>query len=102
MVGIFVDGVVVKFMGSEIFCLCNQYIDEVMIVINDEICVVIKDIFDDICVIVEFVGVMLIVVICKYVNEYNIFGQKLGGILCGVNINFYMLCYVLEWCELGE
>lgn len=37
-------------------------------VINDEICGVIKDIFDDICVIVEFVGVLLVVVICKYVK----------------------------------
>ena len=101
-VGIFADGVAVKLMGSETFRLCNQYIDEVMTVTNDEICAAIKDIFDDTRVIAEPAGAMSIAAIRKYVNEHNISGQKLGGILCGANTNFHTLRYVSERCELGE
>ena len=101
-VGIFADGVAVKLMGSETFRLCNQYIDEVMTVTNDEICAAIKDIFDDTRVIAEPAGAMSIAAIRKYVNEHNISGQKLGGILCGANTNFHTLRYVSERCDLGE
>lgn len=101
-VGIFADGVAVKLMGSETFRLCNQYIDEVMTVTNDEICAAIKDIFDDTRVIAEPAGAMSIAAIRKYVNEHNITGKKLGGILCGANTNFHTLRYVSERCELGE
>lgn len=101
-VGIFADGVAVRLMGSETFRLCQSYIDDVMTVNNDEICAAIKDIFDDTRVIAEPAGALSVAAIRKYVNQHNVTGLNLGGILCGANINFHTLRYVSERCELGE
>lgn len=101
-VGIFADGVAVRRIGDESFRLCQQFIDEVITVNSDEICAAIKDIFDDTRVIAEPAGALSVAAIRKYVRENNIKGQKLGGVLCGANINFHTLRYVSERCELGE
>jgi threonine dehydratase len=101
-VGIFADGVAVKTMGVETFRLCQQYVDEVMTVSNDEICAAIKDIFDDTRVIAEPAGALSIAAIRKYCQTHKVTGQHFGGILCGANINFHTLRYVSERCELGE
>jgi len=101
-VGIFADGVAVKVMGQETFRLCNRLIDETMTVTNDEICGAIKDIFDDTRVIAEPAGALSVAAIRKYAKQHDLTGKKLGGILCGANINFHTLRYVSERCELGE
>lgn len=101
-VGIFADGVAVKTIGAEPFRLCQQYVDEVMTVTNDEICTAIKDIFDDTRVIAEPAGALSVAAIRKYCRENNIKNKRLTGILCGANINFHTLRYVSERCELGE
>ncbi len=101
-VGIFADGVAVKTIGEEPFRLCQQYVDEVITVNTDEICAAIKDIFDDTRVIAEPAGALSIAGIRKYLSTHDLQGKKLGGILCGANINFHTLRYVSERCELGE
>ena len=101
-VGIFADGVAVKRIGKEPFRLCQQYIDDLITVNSDEICAAIKDIFDDTRVIAEPAGALSIAAIRKYAQQHNLQGRKLGGILCGANINFHTLRYVSERCELGE
>lgn len=101
-VGIFADGVAVRRIGEEPFRLCQQFVDEVITVNSDEICAAIKDIFDDTRVIAEPAGALSVAGIRKYVREKGIKDQKLGGILCGANINFHTLRYVSERCELGE
>src|SRR5690606_17267123 len=68
----------------------------------DEICAAIKDIFDDTRVIAEPAGALSVAGIRKYVQQHGLQGQKLGGILCGANINFHTLRYVSERGELGE
>ncbi len=101
-VGIFADGVAVKTIGTETFRLCQQYVDEVITVSNDEICAAIKDIFDDTRVIAEPAGALSIAGIRKYCQTHKVTGHHFGGILCGANINFHTLRYVSERCELGE
>ncbi|WP_018982251.1 threonine ammonia-lyase, biosynthetic [Salinimonas chungwhensis] len=101
-VGIFADGVAVKTMGQETFRLCNEYVDEIITVSNDEICGAIKDIFDDTRVIAEPAGALSVAAIRKYVKAHGITGKNIGGILCGANINFHTLRYVSERCELAE
>ena len=101
-VGIFADGVAVKTIGTEPFRLCQSYVDEVITVTSDEICAAIKDIFDDTRVIAEPAGALSIAGIRKYLQDNDLQGKKLGGILCGANINFHTLRYVSERCELGE
>ena len=38
----------------------------------------------------------------KYVQQHQVSGKSIAGILCGANINFHTLRYVSERCELGE
>lgn len=101
-VGIFADGVAVKIIGEEPFNLCQQFVDEVITVSNDEICTAIKDIFDDTRVIAEPAGALSIAAIRKYCREHETKNKNLAGVLCGANINFHTLRYVSERCELGE
>lgn len=101
-VGIFADGVAVKRIGEEPFRLCQQYIDDVIVVNSDEICAAIKDIFDDTRVIAEPAGALSIAAIRKFVRQNPGGGRQFAGILCGANINFHTLRYVSERCELGE
>lgn len=101
-VGIFADGVAVRIIGEEPFRICQNYIDEVITVTSDEICAAIKDIFDDTRVIAEPAGALSIAGIRKYLQDNPLQGKKLGGVLCGANINFHTLRYVSERCELGE
>lgn len=101
-VGIFADGVAVKTIGTEPFRLCQQFLDDVITVTNDEICTAIKDIFDDTRVIAEPAGALSVAAIRKYCRENDVKNKRLTGILCGANINFHTLRYVSERCELGE
>lgn len=101
-VGIFADGVAVKIIGQETFRICQQYVDDVITVSNDELCTAIKDIFDDTRVIAEPAGALSVAAIRKYCQQHELKDKKLAGILCGANINFHTLRYVSERCELGE
>ena len=90
-VGIFADGVAVKTIGTETFRLCQQYVDEVITVNNDELCTAIKDIFDDTRVIAEPAGALSVAAMRKYAKQNEVTGKVFGGVLCGANINFHTL-----------
>lgn len=45
-VGLFSEGTAVRVIGEETFRVCNELVDEMILVSNDEICAAIKDIFD--------------------------------------------------------
>ena len=68
-VGIFADGVAVRQVGEETFRLCRQYVDEMVIVSNDEICAAIKDIFEDRRSILEPAGALAYAGLKNYVGE---------------------------------
>ena len=82
--------------------MCQQVVDEVVTVTNDEICAAIKDIFDDTRVIAEPAGALSVAAMRKYAKQHNLTNKRFAGILCGANINFHTLRYVSERCELGE
>ena len=46
-VGLFADGTAVKLVGEETFRVCQEYLDEVILVDTDAICAAIKDVFED-------------------------------------------------------
>lgn len=101
-VGLFADGVAVKRIGDETFRLCQQYIDEVVLVDNDEICAAMKDIFENVRAIAEPSGALSLAGLKKYVAEHQIQGANLACVLSGANLNFHTLRYVSERCEIGE
>jgi threonine dehydratase len=101
-VGIFADGVAVRQVGEETFRLARQYVDEMLIVTNDEICAAIKDIFEDTRSILEPAGALAVAGLKRYVERERATGLTLVAIASGANMNFDRLRHVAERAELGE
>ncbi|MDQ6989516.1 MAG: threonine ammonia-lyase, biosynthetic [Mariprofundaceae bacterium] len=101
-VGIFADGVAVKKVGRHTLAMCQQYVDEVILVDTDEICAAMKDIYDESRAIVEPAGALAVAGLKRYVQREKLAGQRLIAINSGANMNFDRLRHVAERAELGE
>ena len=101
-VGLFADGVAVKLVGEETFRLCNELVDEIILVNNDEICAAIKDVFEDTRSILEPAGALAIAGAKSYVEREKVKERTFVAIASGANMNFDRLRYVAERAELGE
>jgi threonine dehydratase len=101
-VGLFADGAAVKQVGVHTFELCQQYVDEMIVVSNDEICAAIKDVFEDTRSILEPAGALATAGIKAYAEREGIQNKTLVGIASGANMNFDRLRFVAERAEVGE
>lgn len=101
-VGIFADGVAVRQVGAETFRLVQQFVDEIVLVSNDEICGAIKDIFEDTRSITEPAGALALAGLKKYVERERLRERTLIAIASGANMNFDRLRHVSERAEIGE
>ena len=101
-VGLFADGAAVKLVGEEPFRLCQQYVDEMVLVNTDAICAAIKDVFEDTRSILEPAGALAIAGAKEYVERHKIKGKTLVAVASGANMNFNRLRHVAERAELGE
>ena len=101
-VGIFADGVAVRQVGAETFKLCKQYVDEIIVVSNDEICAAIKELFEDRRSILEPAGALSYAGLKRYVERTRIGGKHLIAVASGANVNFDRLRYVSERADIGE
>jgi threonine dehydratase len=101
-VGLFADGVAVREVGEETFRLCQQYVDEILLVSTDDICAAIKDVFEDTRSILEPAGALAIAAAKSYVERERLEGETLIAIACGANMNFDRLRFVAERAEVGE
>lgn len=101
-VGLFADGVAVRQVGEETFRLCQQYVDEIILVDTDAVCAAIKDVFEDTRSIMEPAGALAIAAAKAYVEREQIQDQTLVAVACGANMNFDRLRFVAERAELGE
>jgi threonine dehydratase len=101
-VGIFADGVAVKQVGAETFRLCQQLVDEVILVDTDAMCAAIKDVFEDTRSILEPSGALSIAGAKLYAKREGVTGATFVAVASGANMNFDRLKYVAEQAELGE
>jgi len=101
-VGLFADGVAVKEVGAETFRLCQEYVDEIMLVDTDATCAAIKDVFEDTRSILEPAGALSIAAAKYYAEREQIQGKTLVAVACGANMNFDRLRFVAERAEFGE
>ncbi len=101
-VGLFADGVAVRQVGEETFRLCQQYLDDIILVGTDDTCAAIKDVFEDTRSILEPAGALAIAGAKAYVERTGITHQTLVAVACGANMNFDRLRFVAERAELGE
>ena len=101
-VGLFADGAAVKQVGEHTFALCQEYVDELILVDNDAICAAIKDVFEDTRSILEPAGALAVAGMKEYINRNNLHGKTMVGIASGANMNFDRLRFVAERAEIGE
>jgi threonine dehydratase len=101
-VGLFADGVAVREVGEETFRLCQQYVDEILLVNTDDTCAAIKDVFEDTRSILEPAGALAIAGVKAYIEREGIENETLIAVACGANMNFDRLRFVSERAELGE
>jgi len=101
-VGLFADGAAVKQVGEHTFALCQQYVDEMIVVDNDAICAAIKDVFEDTRSILEPAGALATAGIKEYAKRNQLRDETLIGIASGANMNFDRLRFIAERAEVGE
>ncbi|MFW5440080.1 MAG: threonine ammonia-lyase, biosynthetic, partial [Methylophilaceae bacterium] len=101
-VSLFADGAAVKQVGEHTFKLCQQTVDEMIVVDNDAICAAIKDVFEDTRSILEPAGALATAGIKAYVEHKGIKNKTIIGIASGANMNFDRLRFVAERAEIGE
>jgi threonine dehydratase len=101
-VGLFADGAAVKQVGEHTFALCQQYVDEMILVDNDAICAAIKDVFEDTRSILEPAGALAVAGAKEYAKRHQLKSKTLVGIASGANMNFDRLRFVAERAEIGE
>lgn len=101
-VGLFADGAAVKQVGEHTFKLCQQFVDEMIVVDNDAICAAIKDVFEDTRSILEPAGALATAGLKEYAKRNQLTGKTLIGIASGANMNFDRLRFIAERAEIGE
>lgn len=101
-VGLFADGAAVKQVGEYTFELCQQYVDEMIIVDNDAICAAIKDVFEDTRSILEPAGALALAGLKLYAERESLHDATLVAVASGANMNFDRLRFVAERAEIGE
>jgi threonine dehydratase len=101
-VGLFADGVAVKSVGVETFRLCQELVDDMVVVDTDAICAAIKDVFEDTRSILEPAGALSIAGAKAYVAREKLHDTTLVAVASGANMNFERLRHVSERAELGE
>jgi threonine dehydratase len=101
-VGIFADGVAVRRVGDETFRICQQVVDDMILVSTDEICAAIKDIFEDSRVVLEPAGALAVAGLKRYLELTPQKGRTFVTLNCGANVNFDRLRHIAERAEIGE
>lgn len=101
--GLFSDGTSVRLVGKEPFRLCQKYVDDFVLVTNDEICAAIKDAFDDTRSILEPAGALGLAGLKKYLGTNpQLKNGVFVAVTSGANINFHQLRFVAERARVGE
>jgi len=89
-------------VGEETFRLCQQWVDDIILVDNDAICAAIKDVFEDTRSILEPAGALSVAGVKAYVAQHALRDATLVAVASGANMNFDRLRHVSERAELGE
>ncbi len=100
-VGIFADGVAVKQVGRFTLPLCQRYLDDMLLVSQDEICAAIQDGFNETRTLFEPAGALAIAGLKRLLRRG---GHKPGAhvvIASGANISLSRLGYIAERAEVG-
>jgi len=102
-VGIFADGVAVKQVGKLPFKLTKRYVDDILLVSNDEICSAIKNIFEETRSVVEPAGALGVAGAKKYWETNYLNKSECSVAICsGSNLAFERLQFIAERTLIGS
>lgn len=101
-VSLFSDGTAVKEVGVTTLELCDDVLDDIVLVSTDEICAAISDIYFDSRNVVEPAGALSLAGLKKMSKQEDWQHQTLIAIACGANMNFNRLRFVSERAEVGR
>ena len=79
----FVDGASVKRVGEISFKFCKEYLDDIILINEGEICHTLIDLYNNEHIEVELAGAMSVSALNKYSNK--IIGKNVACIICGAN-----------------
>jgi len=105
--GHFVDGAAVRQIGPEVFRVCNELVDDIVTVSNDEICAAVRDCFDDTRAMLEPAGAISVAGVKKYLAAAPLGADGSKGNYIAVssdasNIEFGILRFIAERASIGE
>jgi len=103
----FVDGASVRDIGSEVFRLCDELVDDVITVTNDEICAAVCDCFEDTRAMLEPAGAMSVAGLKKWlgrqpVGEDGSKGNYVAILSDASNVEFDLLRFIADRAAIGE
>lgn len=101
-VSLFSDGTAVKEVGSLTMPLCDQVLDEIVVVSTDEICAAISDVYFDTRNVVEPAGALSLAGLKKKVSLEGWTDKTLIAVACGANMNFNRLRFISERADVGR
>jgi threonine dehydratase len=100
-VGIFHDGVAVRRVGTETFCVARRCVDEMVLATTDQTCAAIQAIFEDTRSIAEPAGAIAVAGMRAWAERNGARGLNLVTVNSGANVNFDRLRHVAERADLG-
>ena len=102
-VDVFCDGTAVRKVGDNTYPFCDDLLDEIVTVTNDEVCHAIRRLWESIRVIPEPSGAMGLAAIMKDYAEGKIKkGEKVLTIICGANMDFAQLSNISRRAGIGS
>ncbi|MFQ3587182.1 MAG: threonine ammonia-lyase, biosynthetic [Fimbriimonadaceae bacterium] len=101
-IGMLADGVAVKQVGEETFRIARDWVDDIVVVSNDEICGAVKEVFEDRRAVLEPAGALAYAGLKRWAAQSRTTDRELVAIACGANLNFDRLRYIAERAQVGE
>jgi len=105
--GHFVDGAAVREIGPEVFRVCNELVDDLVTVSNDEICAAVRDCFEDTRAMLEPAGAISVAGLKKYLAARPAKADGSKGNFIAIssdasNIEFDILRFIADRASIGE
>eukprot|EP00310_Coccolithus_braarudii_P023334 CAMPEP_0183334500 /NCGR_PEP_ID=MMETSP0164_2-20130417/3092_1 /TAXON_ID=221442 /ORGANISM="Coccolithus pelagicus ssp braarudi, Strain PLY182g" /LENGTH=564 /DNA_ID=CAMNT_0025503653 /DNA_START=170 /DNA_END=1864 /DNA_ORIENTATION=+ len=101
----FVDGAAVTQIGPEVFRLCDELVDDIVTVSNDEICAAVRDCFEDTRAMLEPAGAISVAGLKRWLSTQPK-GMQGGNYVVvtsdASNIEFDILRFIAERASMGE
>lgn len=100
---VFCDGTAVRKVGENTFKICNELLDSIVTVTNDEVCHAVRRLWETVRAIPEPSGAMGLAAIAKDYEAGKIApGEKVLTIICGANMDFAQLSNISRRAGIGS